>query len=77
MSTAVLPECRSEKFELTSPIAEDKDGLAAVDSYDSDAQKLAEVEDLQEKPANDEADEDAYRVEEAWEVATKVNELTT
>ncbi|TFY65225.1 hypothetical protein EVJ58_g2107 [Rhodofomes roseus] len=73
MSAAVLPEYNNEKRESTGSVEKDDKDLATADVYETDAHKLAEVEDLQEKLANDEADDDAYRVEEAWQVATKVN----
>ncbi|KAH9939462.1 OPT oligopeptide transporter [Amylocystis lapponica] len=41
-------------------------------SVDPDAQQLKDVEEFEERLANDEATEEEYRVEEAYEVAIKV-----
>ncbi|OSX60979.1 hypothetical protein POSPLADRAFT_1145819 [Postia placenta MAD-698-R-SB12] len=70
MSTvAQLPMYDDEKHSSEGSIEKEK---AAEEVDIVDVQNLKEVEELEERLANDEADEDEYRVEAAYEVATKV-----
>ena len=60
----------------TSDISDEKKGLDGVEVTE-DAIMAKEVEEFEERLQNDEATDDEYRVQEAWEVAIKVSRHAT
>lgn len=64
-----LPAYSEKRSSEDSSIEKEK---VLEDVEDVDAQNLKEVGELEERLANDEADEDEYRVQAAYDVATKV-----
>ncbi|PCH35316.1 OPT oligopeptide transporter [Wolfiporia cocos MD-104 SS10] len=66
-ATAQLPSYDEKRLSDDGSVVKE-----AADTDEVDAQNLKEVEELQERLANDDADDEEYRVEAAYEVATKV-----
>lgn len=67
-TVAQLPVYADEKHVSDDSIEKKSVDESSID----DALKAKEVEEFEERLANDEASEDEYRVEEAYEVAIKV-----